>query len=290
MIDANHHRCLWGWGTGLAVFFLPLFSVAAAEVQVKEIIAQCYDKDWGRDQRSRLVFTMKNREGRVTKRIEFIRYWKDYRGQGDLVSKLMLFAVAPPEYKDNNYLRITYTPGSGKLPEQWVYTKRLQSVRRLSLREQDDLNWGLISEDLAVHRFEDDEHRLLSVREEHGTVTYEVESRPRLRAFAYDKHISYYVRMRTDSWDDCTLAHRDYYDTRGHLVKKADFAWQQVGTAWVLSNLDIVMERPAKRFSGQGMNKEISRIYVSYRFLDLEVNIGLQDKFFSQRNLRRGVR
>ncbi len=274
-------------GCGL---FLSASHPARAEVDVNEVIQQCYYKDWGRDQRSRLIFTMKNRSGKVTKKMEFVRYWKDYRGKDGLVSKWMLFTVAPPEYRDNNYLRITYTLASGRMPEQWVYLKRLQSVRRLSLREQDNLSWGLMGEDLAIRQPDEDEHSLLGVREEHGNITYEVESRPRLPGPAYDKYISYYVRLRSDSWEDCTLTHRDYYDARGHLFKKADYAWQQIDGAWVLSSLDIVIERAEKKPAEQKMGKKASRLFISYRFLDPEVNVGLEDRFFSQRNLRRGLR
>ncbi len=269
---------------------LPLPLLAAAQSgspDVRSIVQQCYYKDWGRDQRSRLLLRMKNNSGRVTKKREFIRFWKDYRGQGDVVSKVMLFAVAPPEYRGNNYLRINYALSSGRLPEQWVYLKRLQAVRRLSVREHDELSWGLIGEDLTIRQFDEDTHLLTSSREEHGHTAYEVESRPRLENSAYGRYVSYYVR--TGGWDSCILTHRDFYDQAGRVIKRADFTWQRVDHAWMMDTLEIVVERPPREGSKKKQKAPL-RLFITYRFTDPEVNTGLEDSDFSQRNLQRGIR
>lgn len=258
-----------------------------AKPDVRRIIQQCYYKDWGRDQRNRLRLRIKNDSGRVTRKREFIRLWKDYRGQGEVVSKMTLFTMDPPEYRDNNYLRINHILSSGKQAGQWVYLKRLQAVRRLSIRKQDNQSWDTIGEDLSIRQYDEDAHILTSYKEEGGHATYTVESRPRREDSAYSRYVSYYAR--TDDWDSCVLTHRDFYGKAGKLIKRADFTWQRVNHAWMLDTLDIVIERPRK----EGVKKKKKaplRLFVTYRFTDPEVNVGLKDSDFSQRNLQRGLR
>ncbi len=57
---------------------LPVAAAQAGKPDVRTVIEQCYYKDWGRDQRNRLLLRMKNNSGRVTKKREFMRFWKDY--------------------------------------------------------------------------------------------------------------------------------------------------------------------------------------------------------------------
>ncbi len=253
-----------------------------------QILEGCYYKERGTDQRGRLVFTIRNQKGRVTRKLEFVYLWKQYRGRNDVWDKLMLFAVAPPEYRDNNYLRITYTWDSGKLPEQWVYSKRLQRVRRLSLGEQDNMHWGLINEDLSLRRPEEDAHTLLDVRQAHGQITYEVESRPRLPQPGYVKYLSYYVR--TGDWGTCRLTYRDYYDAKGRVVKKADYKWQQIDEVWLLASLDVVLESRIERLFDLRRKKKPVQVFVHYQIQEPEVNAGIDDHDFSLRNLRRRFR
>ncbi|MFQ5487079.1 MAG: outer membrane lipoprotein-sorting protein [Gammaproteobacteria bacterium] len=266
---------------------LSVLAAQAGKPDVRTVIQQCYYKEWGRDQRSRLLFRMRNNSGRVTKKRKLIRFWKDYRGRGDVASKMMLFTVAPPEYRGNNYLRINYTPGSGRRAEQWVYLKRLQSVRRLSIREQDNMDWGIIGEDLTMRQFDEDAHVLTAFSEAHGHTAYEVESRPRLENSAYSRYVSHYVR--TAGWDSCILTHRDSYDQAGNLIKRADFTWRRLGDAWAMDSLAIVIERPPRQ-GAKKKKKAPVRLFITYRFTEPEVNIGLKDSDFSQRNLQRGIR
>ncbi len=274
---------------GIALFFMPVPGYAE-EVDGLTVVEQCYYKYWGDDQRTNLEFTMRNKAGRVTKRRTYVRFWKDYRGEGDLVSKLMLFTTGPPEYIGNNLLRITYTLASKKPPELWIYIKKLQSVSRLSVREEDNLDWGLNSEDLTIRQINEDTHTLLGVEERSDHLVYKVKSVPTVESSSYGKIISYFEKK--DSWDDCSLSGREYYDKKGRLIKKAAFTWQKVDEAWVNDSIVITIERNNdKKFpEKKKLHKDTDIIVVTYRFTDPHVNVGLKDKDFSQRSLRRRIR
>jgi len=286
--------CFFSMLTRLVLLFcllclLPLAGSAAepSKPDGADVVAQCYYKYWGDDQRTRLRFTMKNKQGRVTKRRTFIRFWKDYRGQGELVSKVMLFTIAPPEYRQNNFLRVNYTLSSGKPPEQWLYMKRYQTIRRMTIKEKNNLDWGMIAEDLDVRQLDEDRHILLKTDNEADHVIYEVKSVPRVAGSIYGRMISHFVKK--DSWDDCRLQDRIYYDKKGKLIKKAQFSWQQIGNVWLPDTIDIRIEKPRNRIFPlkKKIEKDTDIIYISYQFSDPRVNIGLQDRDFSQRNLRR---
>ncbi len=274
---------------GIVLFFLPQPGFAA-EVDGVTVVEQCYYKYWGEDQRANLEFTMRNKAGRVTKRRTYVRFWKDYRGEGDLVSKMMLFTTGPPEYIGNNLLRITYTLASKKPPELWIFIKKLQSVSRLSVREEDNLDWGLNSEDLTIRQINEDTHSLLGVEEKADHLVYKVESVPTVENSYYGRIVSFFEKR--ESWDDCALSRREYYDKKGRLIKKAAFSWQKVGDAWVNKSIVITIERNNdKKFpEKKKLHKDTDIIVVTYRFTEPHVNVGLKDRDFSQRSLRRRVR
>ena len=190
----------------IALFLWPV-SGYAQEVDGLAVVEQCYFKYWGEDQRTNLVFTMRNKAGKVTKKRSYVRFWKDYRGEGDLVSKLMLFTTGPPEYFGNNLLRTTYSLESQKPAELWIYLRRFQSVTRLSVREENNLNWGLNSEDLTIRQLSEDTHSLLSTEQKGGGTVYKIKSVPTVPSSAYGKIVSYFEKQ--DSWDDCALNARD---------------------------------------------------------------------------------
>lgn len=262
----------------------------AEEVDGLAVVEQCYYKYWGEDQRTNLEFTMRNKAGKVTKRRTYVRFWKDYRGEGDLVSKLMLFTTGPPEYIGNNLLRVTYTLESEKPPELWIYIKKLQSVSRLSVREEDNLDWGLNSEDLTIRQINEDTHSLLEVEEGADHTVYKVKSVPLVESSGYGKIISYFEKK--NSWDDCALSGREYYDKKGRLIKKAAFSWQKVDDAWVYDAIVITIEKQndEKFPEKKKLHRDTDIIVITYHFTEPHVNVGLKDRDFSQRNLRRRIR
>jgi len=259
----------------------------AAEPDGADVVAQCYYKYRGDDQRGKLNFTVKNKQGRVTKQRTFVRLWKDYRGQDALVSKLMLFTVAPPEYRENNFLRVNYTLSSGKPPEQWLYMKRYQTIRRMTVQEKNNLDWGMIAEDLGVRQLREDGHILMKTSNEDDHVIYEVKSTPKAAGSVYGMMISHFSKK--DSWDDCSLRDRSFYDHNGKQIKQAHFTWRQAGKIWLPDTIEIKIEKVRDRIFPvkKKIAKDTDIIYISYQFSATRANVDLRDRDFTQRNLRR---
>lgn len=247
--------------------------VGAAEPTGTEIVKHCYYKYQGQDQRTTLAIEIKSPDGNVNSS-HYRRLWKDYSKEpGEFEEKMLLYTTAPKEQKGINYMRWAYRSDSGKPPEQWVYLPELQSVRRVSQRDPNDMTWGLTDEDFRVRVLEEDDHTLLSSEEEDGKRVYNVESRPRSDS-VYTRWVTRFATP--DGWDNCTREEVKYYDKADKLLKRVTYRWRRIGDVWVWD--DVTIEN----------NKSLN--VVTYRTLEAEVNVGLGDKDFTEREMRRGAR
>jgi len=257
----------WLLGMGTA------FAAGAAELTGTEIVKHCYYKHQGQDQRTTLAIEIKSPDGKVNSS-HYRRLWKDYSSEpGEFEEKMLLYTTAPKEQKGINYMRWAYRSDSEKPPEQWVYLPELQSVRRVSQRDPNDMTWGLTDEDFRVRLLEEDDHVLLSSEEQEGKQVYMVESRPRGES-VYSRWLTRYATP--GGWDDCTREEVKYYDKNDKLLKRVTYRWRRIGDVWVWD--DVTIEN----------NKTLT--VVTYRTLDAEVNVGLGDKDFTEREMRRGAR
>lgn len=241
------------------------------QVTVQEILDHCYDKPTGADRTFDLTLTVQDAGGDARTEERYVGWWKDYRGQGDLVSKLMLFRRSPLYRQDDTYLRWDYTTSSGKPPEQWVYSIRQQRVRRIAQRDPHRPALGLIAEDLVQRQLGRDAHTLRNVVVREGRTVYSLETIPRAGDSAYKRIVSYFERR--GDWAGCTLARQEFFADGGKPAKQMDYTWQRVGDAWAWHVVTVRNERP--------------RSTTMYRLENLQVDVGLTDEDFSKRRLTR---
>ncbi len=263
---------------GLAVALIPGVPVAslAAQVTGAEIVQHCdLDAYAGEDQRTRLTVILRDAAGNEKKNV-YRRYWKYYGGKDKIVDKMILFTEFPPDAKGTGFMRWSYVPEAGKNAEQWLYLPSLNSIRRVSVRDPGDsfLGSDLTYQDISLRRVDQDRHKLL--REEHkgGKTFYVVESTPKEKKPLYSKVISWYEK--TPDWADCRKARVEYYDSGGALLKVQKLKWQKVKNAWVWDEVTV-----------DNIKTGHSSIF---RVTDVEVNVGLKDRLFTERTLRRGIR
>lgn len=241
------------------------------QVTIPEILDHCYYKPLGADRKFDLELTVQDADGTTRTEERYVGWWKDYRGDGDLVSKLILFRRAPLYRQDDTYLRWDYTTSSGKPPEQWAYSMRQQRVRRVAQRDPNRPALGLIAEDLVQRQLDQDTHTLRDVELREGSIVYTLESIPRTDDSTYKKIISQFERH--GEWPTCTLVRQEFITSNGKQAKQMDYTWQQVGNAWAWH---VVTVRNAK-----------PRSITQYRLRNLQVNVGLTDDNFSKRRLTR---
>lgn len=260
----------------LLMVIAPVVALAAEEpgqLTGREIFKRCGYKYPGEDQQSKFTVLLRDKEGRVRKS-EYLRYWKDFKGEGGVADKMLLFTIFPPEAKGSAFLRVAYTKGHEKSVDQWIYLPLLKKIRRVSIRDPGDsfLNSNLTYADVSQRALEDDEHKLLGIKTIEGKEFYVVESTPKEEKPLYSRRVFWF--LKTDDWDQCVNTRIDYYNTEGKLLKDQFIKWQKVNGAWVW---DRVLVR--------------SRVTLSasiFQLSDVKINVGLSPDIFSARTLRRG--
>jgi hypothetical protein len=185
--------------------------------------------------------------------------------------KVILFTESPSDNRGVNFMRWGFPSKSGKPPDQWVYLPEMHMVRRISQRDPNNMDWGYTDEDLRIRDLDEDDHRLKQIERSNGQEFYVVESIPR-HASAYGKRISYF--NKTADWQDCAPQRVDYYDKNSELLKQEFITWKRLKTAWIWDTAVMYNVR--------------TKVSVTYRMQEIEVNVGLDDRLFSERQLRRG--
>lgn len=241
------------------------------QVNIRQLLDHCYYKPTGSDRTFDLELTVQDAGGDVRTEERYVGWWKDYRGDSDLVSKLVLFRRSPLYRQDDTYLRWDYTTASGKPPDQWVYSIRQQRVRRVAQRDPNRPALGLIAEDLVRRPFDKDSLTLRDVVVREGRTVYTVESIPPAGESIYARVVSYFERP--GDWPSCALARQEFMTQGAKAAKQIHYTWQRVGEAWAWHVVTVRNEKP--------------RSTIIYRLENLRVNVGLTDEDFSKRRLSR---
>ncbi len=239
----------------------------------EDIVKRCGVKYAGEDQRSNFEVLLRDNQGNE-KRSVYLRIWKDYRGLNNVADKMLLFTQYPPDAQGAAFMRVTYVPDLKKAADQWIYLPVLRKIRRVTIRDQGDsfLNSELTYADVTQRSVNEDNHKLLGVKELGGMQFYIVESIPRETSPLYSKRILWF--NKTPKWEDCSNVRIDYYNPKGALLKEQFIKWQRVGHAWVWDRVLV---------------RNVQTLHASiFLITDVKINTGIADDIFSERTLRIG--
>ncbi len=253
----------------------PVVSAAGPDASLSgtDLYQRCADRYPGEDQQGKFTVTLRDRDGRVRKS-EYMRFWKDYRGEDGVADKMLLFTTYPPDARGAAFMRIAYTPASARPVDQWIYLPLLRKIRRVTIRDPGDsfLNSNLTYADVSPRAVEQDDHRYIGVSTVEDVDFYVVESTPKESSPLYGKRVFWFIK--TDNWDECVTARIDYYDASGELLKDQFIKWQRIEDAWVWERV-LVRSRRSESAS-------------VFQLSEMRVNVGLEDELFSARSLQRG--
>lgn len=259
---------------GLALFTTAWTAHAAPSAA--EIVQRCDLETYaGDDQRSRLTVILQDMAGNTKKNV-YRRYWKFYGADEKIMEKMILFTEFPPDARGTGFMRWSYRPDLGKNADQWLYLPSLNTIRRVSVRDPGDsfLGSDLTYQDISLRLVDQDEHRLLRTETRNGRRYYVVESIPKEKKPLYRKVVSWYEAA--PDWADCNKVRVEYFDHSGGLLKVQKLRWQKVDRAWVWDEVTV-----------DNLKTGHSSLF---RVTDVEVNVGLKDRLFTERTLRRGIR
>jgi len=259
--------------TGLGIFF-SASALAEDKATGAEIVQQCDNKYPGEDSRSQLSITLKDKSGNQRKTV-YLRLWKDMKGEAQILDKMVLFTMFPPDAKGAAFMRWSYTEAAEKNADQWIYLPVLRKIRRVSVRDLADsfLGSDLTYGDITLRSADKDDHKLLGVEADRkGNKYWMVETTPK-GPYQYSRWISWYTK--SDDSDKCVKVRVDYYDPKGGFLKRQHLSWQRVNEAWVW---DKVFVENRQTFHTSFF--EVSKV---------KINGGIEDDWFTERRLRKGI-
>jgi len=254
---------------------LPVYAAEPERLTVRDIVQYCDYKNPGEDQRSQLAITLVDKDGSEKKNI-YKRLWKNYHGKDGIDDKMVLFTVFPPDAEGVGFMRWAYSENADKNADQWIYLPTLKKIRRVSVRDPGDsfLGSDLTYFDISGRSIDADEHKVVKTERSGASDIIVVESTPKPGSDSlYSKVVSYFVKGVNDDWNSCTKRKTDFYDKKGQPLKQQVITWQQVKNAWVWDEMAV-------------RNVQTGHSSV-FKITDVEINVGLKDDVFSERNLKR---
>ena len=248
------------------------FGVTNAQVEAlngEEIIKKSRDLIYQvEDQKNTVNLLLIERDG-SKKKIVATRYWKNYRSEKGIDSKMLLITEFPPDSRGISFLIWDYSK-KNKIDDLWLYLPALRMVRRISAQDQNDAFLGsdLTFGDMGQRRLDEDVHAFIKEDAYRGVPAYIVESAPKEPTSIYSKKTSWISKK------DWTVLKIDYYDRNKKLLKRQTIDWQTVGGLFVWEKTNVTNVQNGHR--------------TIFGVEDLEVNIGLKDGDFTERTLKRG--
>ncbi len=245
---------------------------ALGHPSAEEIVGYCAHQTIDDDLYATMTIINRHRNGSEKKSI-YTRLVKNPKAQNGVFEKMLLISEFPPEAAGMAFLRWEYTPETGKYPDQWLYSPSLRNVRKVSVRDEEERFLGstLTLADIAIRPVTRDDHRLLKVFSQGNGYLFYVESVAKNKKDAYSKRVVTYFYEK--GWSSCRVKQIDFYDKKGFLQKVQKNRWQEQGGIWVW---DIV----------QVENLQTRELSI-FKLENVAVNVGLEDKIFSERTLRR---
>lgn len=254
----------------IAAAALLLLTAAAgtwAQMSGQEIMEKVYYRPTGRDVQSELTMTLINSRGDQRER-QIKQFVKDF---GDEEKKIMFF-LSPADVRDTSFMNWSFDQ-EGRDDDQWIYLPALKRVKRISSDSKSDYFMGsdFTYDDLGDRHPSEDNHRLLREESLNGESCYVVESIPKDPDYMYSKTVSWVVK---DKWIGLK---REFYDEDGDLLKVLTVkSYDEIGGYWVLLHFEM---------------HDVQKDHTTRMQLEnVQIEKGIDDSYFSERMMKRGVR
>jgi len=245
-------------------------SVGYGEMTADQIVAKSEDVYPGMDQQSKLTFAIREPDG-AERKVVLRRYWKNYPGDSNIDSKVLVFHEYPPDTTGTAFMVWTYKASKRKPEDLWIYLPILRKVQKLP-EHPDEIFSGanLKPADMIPRDVSLDQHKLLREETIENQQYYVVESTPKEvnRNYNYGKVVKWIKKS------DFLKERIEYYNTDGTLLKTQLITWKQVKTAYVWEKVVLTSAKT-------GVQTMLS-------ISDVEIDTGLNDKVFSERTMSTG--
>ncbi|MEK6747853.1 MAG: outer membrane lipoprotein-sorting protein [Pseudomonadota bacterium] len=255
----------------------PVRVAASSLPSAEEIVSHCDYKYAGEDNRSQLSIKLVDRTGNERTTV-YLRLWRAYKGEDELLDKMLLFTFYPPDAEGAAFMRWAYSAAAHRNAEQWIYLPVMRNIRRVSVRDLADsfLGSDLTYGDITERRIEDDAHTLMQIDTDSSTGQqyWVVASMPKESDSIYSRKIQWFTK--TAEWAECVKTRVDYFDKRSLLLKRQLLKWQRIDNAWAWDKVSV---QNFQTFHNSEF--EVKKV---------KFNIGLKDDSFSERRMQLGLK
>ncbi|MDD5434135.1 MAG: outer membrane lipoprotein-sorting protein [Nitrospira sp.] len=255
---------------GLMLFSGALPYKGYGEMTPEQIVAKAEDVYAGQDQQSKLTFTIRETDG-AERKVVLRRYWKDYKDDPSVDSKVLVFHEYPPDAKGTAFMVWTYKTSAHKPEDMWIYLPILRKVQKLP-EHPDEIFSGanLKPADMVRRDANLDKHKLLREETIENQQYYVIESTPK----EVNSNYNYGKVVRWIKKNDFQKERVHYYSEDGTLLKTQDINWKHVKNA-------SIWEKVVIKNVKTGVQTILS-------ISDVEIDKGLNDKAFSERVMSTG--
>ena len=253
------------WRAAMAVLVLPAILAGAQELTVDEIVAKANDAAYyaGKDGRADTRMTITDSKGGTRVR-EFTMLRFDAAGKDQ---KFYVYFRAPADVRKMAYLVWKHV---GKDDDRWLWLPALNLVKRIAPGDKRTSFVGsdFVYEDVSGRGLDEDSHELAETTGKY----YKIKNTPEDPESVEFSH--YYV------WIDRTTflpSKAEYYDRNGVLYRRVEAV--KVET---IQGYPTVVESVASDLASGSSTRNV--------FSNIKYDLGLNDRIFTERFLRRPPR
>jgi outer membrane lipoprotein-sorting protein len=246
-------------------------SATLEQIDARQVAVNSDELEDGDDYIADLEMMLTNKNGK--QRIRKVQmYRKDY-GEDN---KSVMFFLEPADVKNTGFLSWSYD-AEGKDDEQWLYLPALKKVRRISSSGRADYFMGtdFTYSDLGDNDVDDYIYKHLEAEVIDGIECYHLERLPK-----DDDVIDETGYGRTEVWirpDNWTMVKAVFYDKKLKLLKELSTnEIKEIDGIW--TTMQMTMKNEQKNHT------------TILQFSNVSYNTGVDDDFFTERRLKRGVR
>ena len=238
----------------LSILFQLLFALTGIELALL-----VDDRDSPKDMKSNMSMLLTNKNGK-TRSSKIRSYSKDEN------KKQILWFLAPADDKGVAYLKIEH---ENKNDDMKLWLPNFKKIRRISSKKKSESFMGsdMSYEDMTSRNIDEYTYSILGSEKIDNVDCYILESVPSGIKTEYSKHISWITK------DMHLPVKEESFDKNGELLKSKSIIYQQIKEYSIMIELHV---------------KNVQRNHQTIlKFDNIEVDSGIKDNIFHEKNLKR---
>jgi uncharacterized protein YxeA len=238
----------------LSILFQLLFALTGIELALL-----VDDRDSPKDMKSNMSMLLTNKNGK-TRTSKIRSYSKDEN------KKQILWFLAPADDKGVAYLKIEH---ENKNDDMKLWLPNFKKIRRISSKKKSESFMGsdMSYEDMTSRNIDEYTYSILGSEKIDNVDCYILESAPSGIKTEYSKHISWITK------DMHLPVKEESFDKNGELLKSKSIIYQQIKEYSIMIELHV---------------KNVQRNHQTIlKFDNIEVDSGIKDNIFHEKNLKR---